>query len=349
MLTDTAVKKKTPDLKFAHVAPDVWKTLGALKRTGWVRRGVTDPESVQEHIISLRDIAASLDGLSVAEKDGLLDMLEVHDWPEAIHGDEVVVSDDDEELRRLKAAKFINEKIALETICKDLGEKGKEIMTLWLRFESAGDDAAKFAKQLDKYQAVEKALTYEREQGISLYEEFLRHSRKLISHPILLKKIQKLEQDFAMMTQKLPPEIFAIYFSPYTAHAILLEGKLFPTVEHAYQCQRYTDEKIIEEIREQTSPVKAWEVSSRYKHQQIPQFKDGEHKLGVMKELMRLKITQHDDVRRALLDSGKLKIVKHIMTYPPGDGFWDDGVNGEGLDHIGKMWMELRSELKRDS
>jgi ribA/ribD-fused uncharacterized protein len=146
--------------------------------------------------------------------------------------------------------------------------------------------------------------------------------------------------------QTLPLEIFYIYFSPYTAHAIEIDGSVFPTVEHAYQCKRYTDINIIEEIRQQTSPVKAWEVSSRYKHLQIPEFRDKEYKLKMMKELMVLKTQQHTEIQKALIDSGDMIIVKHIVTYPPGDGFWDDGVDGTGLNHIGKMWMEIRGELR---
>ncbi len=148
------------------------------------------------------------------------------------------------------------------------------------------------------------------------------------------------------MTEILPLEIFYIYFSPYTAHAIEVNGVVYPTVEHAYQCQRYTDPKIIAEILLARSPVKAWEVSSKYKHLQIPEFKKEEYKLKVMKELMKLKALQHEEVQKALIDSKDLKIVKHIVTYPPGDGFWDDGEDGTGINHIGKMWMEIREELK---
>ncbi len=144
------------------------------------------------------------------------------------------------------------------------------------------------------------------------------------------------------MPASLPLEKFYIYFSPYTAHAIEIGGLIFPTVEHAYQCQRYLDPKIIEEIRGAASPVKAWEISSKYKHLQVPEFKKEEHKLAVMKRLMQAKADQHEEVRKALLDSGDLKIVKHIVTYPPGDGFWDDGEDGTGLNHIGRMWMEIR-------
>jgi N-glycosidase YbiA len=143
-----------------------------------------------------------------------------------------------------------------------------------------------------------------------------------------------------------PLEKFYIYFSPYTSHAIEIDGVVYPTVEHAYQCARYTDPEIIEEVRSAKSPVKAWEVSSHYKHLQIPEFKNEAYKLEVMKKLMRLKAEQHEDVRQALIDSGDLHIVKHIVTYPPGDGFWDDGEDGKGLNHTGRMWTEIREEIR---
>ncbi len=146
--------------------------------------------------------------------------------------------------------------------------------------------------------------------------------------------------------KKLPLEIFYIYFSPYTAHAIEIDGVVYPTVEHAYQCARYTDKKIIAEIINARSPVKAWEVSTKYKHLQIPEFKKEEHKLEVMYKLMKLKALQHEEIKKALLDSKDLEIVKHIVTYPPGDGFWDDGEDGKGLNHIGKIWMKIREEIK---
>ncbi|KND47726.1 MAG: hypothetical protein AB201_02195 [Parcubacteria bacterium C7867-006] len=143
----------------------------------------------------------------------------------------------------------------------------------------------------------------------------------------------------------LPLEIFYIYFSPYTAHAIEIDGVVYPTLEHAYQCARYTDPKIIAEIISAKSPVKAWKASSKYKHLQIPEFKTGEHKLKIMEKLMRLKTEQHEEIQKALIDSGDLEIVKHIVTPPPGDSFWDDGEDGKGLNHIGKIWMKIREGL----
>ena len=145
------------------------------------------------------------------------------------------------------------------------------------------------------------------------------------------------------MSDILPLHIFFIYFSPYTAHAILVNDELYPTVEHAYQSLRYTDPTIIKEIKNAPSPVMAWEISSKYKHLQKDDFRA--HKLETMKMLMRLKVVQHQDIKQALIDSKGLKIVKHITTYPPGDGFWDDGQDGTGLNHMGRIWMEIRDEL----
>jgi 5'-deoxynucleotidase YfbR-like HD superfamily hydrolase len=187
-----------PPLIFAPFAPDTWAGLGSLKRTGWVVRGVANPETVQEHIISLMQIGASLD-VPPEEKEGLLEMLEVHDWPEAIIGDEVIVTNDLEERARLKADKFKREQAALESICAGMPEKGDEVMAFWLRFEISSDPAAVLARQIDKYQAVEKALEYEKAQGIALFQEFLDHARSSITHPVLLEKIRKLEEEFAAL------------------------------------------------------------------------------------------------------------------------------------------------------
>ena len=138
-------------------------------------------------------------------------------------------------------------------------------------------------------------------------------------------------------------EIFAIYFSPYSAHAISFEGKIYPTCEHAYQASRYEDQSIQEEIRTAMSPKLAWELSQKYKHLQNPDF--NEKRVEVMKNFCRLKIQQQEDVRNALAESKKLSIVKHITTGPPGDGFWCDGVRGEGENHYGKIWIKLREEM----
>jgi len=72
-------------------------------------------------------------------------------------------------------------------------------MALWLRQENSDDPAANFCRQLDKYQAVEKALEYEQAQGIPLFDEFLTYSINFINHPVLLERIEKLKEKWVTL------------------------------------------------------------------------------------------------------------------------------------------------------
>ncbi len=180
-------------LHFEQIAQNIYKVLDTLQRAGWVDHGVKNPESVKEHTIALLELAIEMeDELSEEEKFGLLEMLEVHDWPEALHGDEIILELKEGEQNQAKETKFKNEKRALQELCKDMPNR-EDIMDLWLRFESSDDPAASFGRELDKYQSVEKALEYEEEQGIALFEEFLKYSINFISHPVLLKRIEDLQ------------------------------------------------------------------------------------------------------------------------------------------------------------
>ncbi len=195
-MESSEVKNQKPLLKLEQMAPAIYQSLQDLKRTGWVMRGVENPESVKEHTVALIALAAELSQfLTEKETDGLIDMLEVHDWPEAIHGDEVILELHPHKRKVLKEVKFENERKSLTTLCADL-PNGEEIMSLWLRFENSNDPAAEFGRQLDKYQAVEKALEYEQMQGIALFDEFLKYSIHFIHHPVLLQRIEQLKSNW---------------------------------------------------------------------------------------------------------------------------------------------------------
>ena len=183
-------------LKYAHLVPHIWEALANLQRTGWVMRKVQNPESVQEHTIALKklasELASSLTDFTEEEKEDLFDMLEVHDWSEAIIGDEVIYTYDVEEKKKLKEAKFQREKETMAEISGQLGEVGKKIFDLWMRFETSDDQVAQFARELDKYQAIEKAMEYQKAQGIPLFQEFYDYSSPSITHPVIMERMEKL-------------------------------------------------------------------------------------------------------------------------------------------------------------
>lgn len=137
--------------------------------------------------------------------------------------------------------------------------------------------------------------------------------------------------------------MFALYFSGFSAHALEIDGVIYPTLEHAYHCLRFSDAAIAEEIRAARSPEKAWELSQRHKANRT--VLSDKEKIELMTMLTRAKIQQHPDVRHALIASEDQTIVKRIVSGPPGDGFWDIA-DGSGRNEWGMIWMTLRKELR---
>lgn len=65
-------------------------------------------------------------------------------------------------------------------------------------------------------------------------------------------------------------------------------------------------------------------------------------KVGVMRDAVRAKFTQHADIREILLSTGDAKIVEHTER----DSYWGDGGDGSGKNMLGRILMEIRDELK---
>lgn len=192
-----------PELSFAHLAPDIWDTLGKIPRTGWMVPGMPQEkcETVQGHSLALREMMWMFDGLddfTKKEKCEMLDIFEIHDWPEAIHGDQITATIKDPVVReKVKKNKFEREKAALEMICSEMESEGERVMDLWLRFETEekGDRVARFARELDTYQRIELSLYYELEYGIGgMFEEFCGNGLRRINNPFLVSKIKELKQ-----------------------------------------------------------------------------------------------------------------------------------------------------------
>ena len=133
------------------------------------------------------------------------------------------------------------------------------------------------------------------------------------------------------VTDKLYPlDQYEKFFGTFSAHAIEVDGTLYPTVEHSYHVSRYADNGVREEIRTAKSPYLAWEISQKYKSSQLPDFDT--KKVEVMEELCRAKLQQHADVKAALTTSGDDVIVKNFP-----DSFWGIGKNGIGKNVMGVM------------
>lgn len=130
-------------------------------------------------------------------------------------------------------------------------------------------------------------------------------------------------------------------FDNFSAHAIDIWGRKFPTSEHAYQWKKFesTNLRVGEKILNATSPLNAKKIADNNKEYIHSGF--SEIKVGVMEEVLRAKVAQHDEVREILLKSGE----KNIIENSPVDSFWGVGLDGKGGNMLGKLWVKVKSEI----
>lgn len=140
--------------------------LAALPRTGWLLRGVTDPESIAEHSLGVAFVASMLvddlraRGVAV-DGERVLRMALIHDAAEAFTGDIPM------------PAKSPELKAALARAEDDLLARAltPDQLALWREAEAGATLEARVIKAADKLQMLIKALTYT-QQGRGRLDEF---------------------------------------------------------------------------------------------------------------------------------------------------------------------------------
>jgi hypothetical protein len=130
--------------------------------------------------------------------------------------------------------------------------------------------------------------------------------------------------------------------SNFSAFDLIWNTNLFPTSEHAYQWQKFPPELSIlrESIRTAPSAHEAFRIA-RVNHMSVrPNWESV--KVEVMRRILRAKAGRHEYVRRKLLETGDRQIIENSWR----DNFWGWGENKDGTNMLGKLWMEVRDEIK---
>lgn len=137
--------------------------------------------------------------------------------------------------------------------------------------------------------------------------------------------------------------------SPYP---VRWQGQTYRTTEALFQCLRFTDQTIIEDIRSQKSPMGVKMVAKKHRDAMVldpcsPQ------DLENMRLCLRLKLEQHPQLKTDLLATGDEVIIEDCSKRPRGNSlFWGAASRGgdwNGKNWLGKLWMELRSSLRTGS
>jgi len=129
--------------------------------------------------------------------------------------------------------------------------------------------------------------------------------------------------------------------SNFSAFAVEFNGHLFQTAEHAYHFQKFPNSGTVRNgIIFAASAHSAFKTAEDFKTERRADW--DLVKVDIMRDILRAKVDQHEYVRRKLLETGERELIENSWR----DDFWGWGPNRTGRNMLGRLWMEVRSELK---
>lgn len=131
------------------------------------------------------------------------------------------------------------------------------------------------------------------------------------------------------------------YLSNFSAFRVAFGRVLFATAEEAYHWQKFTDAPMVQKLMlGAMSAHDAFKIAERHKADCRPDWDRA--KVPIMKDILRAKAAQHEYVCRKLLETGDRELIENSWR----DDFWGWGPNRDGQNMLGKLWMEVRAELR---
>lgn len=168
--------------------------LKEIKRTGWILKGVKNPESVADH-----SWGVSLLAMLLAEKDldleKLLKMTVVHDLGEIVPGD--VVWKSGKKIVGSQAKKRRKELKVLQELFNG-HPAADEFISLLKEFNEQKTEEAKFLKSVEKLEMALQALIYESDNKAKIsLDEFFENAEKYLERSKLepiFRELQKMRK-----------------------------------------------------------------------------------------------------------------------------------------------------------
>jgi ribA/ribD-fused uncharacterized protein len=134
-------------------------------------------------------------------------------------------------------------------------------------------------------------------------------------------------------------------FSNLFRRSVLFEDRVYPTAEHAYQAGKARKDKVREWILSAPTPaLVAMAAHGLYTWDIVPEW--SERKYDRMREVLRAKFTQHEDLKELLISTGTARLVESGTVSNLVNRTWGE-VNGKGKNMLGILLMELRAELSK--
>lgn len=129
-------------------------------------------------------------------------------------------------------------------------------------------------------------------------------------------------------------------FSNFAPYGIEKNDKWWPTTEHYFQAQKFKEPAYQERIRMSDTPEAAKVLGKEKKHLRRSDWEN--IKEQIMLDAVRIKFRTHEVPRRLLLSTCEYELIENA----PMDAYWGCGKDGSGLNKLGKILMQVRSELR---
>ena len=127
----------------------------------------------------------------------------------------------------------------------------------------------------------------------------------------------------------------------FSSFKVEVDGYLYASLEEAFQSLLFLPD--YPEISLQIKNSHSAHEAQKIMHENIDKVKyNADEKICLMEKLLRLKLDQNPYVLKKLLETKNHIIVEDS----PKDNYWGWGINRDGENHLGKLWMKLREEYK---
>lgn len=135
--------------------------------------------------------------------------------------------------------------------------------------------------------------------------------------------------------------------SNFSSFRVTWRGIDFDTSEHAYQWSKFDQVGglaevvfIRDDIRRARSAHDAFKIAETHKIYRRSNWES--ERVGIMREILKAKASQHEYVLRKLMATGDRELIENSWR----DDFWGWGEDRDGENMLGKLWMEIRDELR---
>jgi ribA/ribD-fused uncharacterized protein len=132
------------------------------------------------------------------------------------------------------------------------------------------------------------------------------------------------------------------FLSNFWKCPFIIDDKIYITNEHYYQSMKARSERSRKRIRDADTPYLA-----KKRGRSVNIREDWEEvKVDIMRKGLKAKFTQNESLKQKLLKTGDAYLEEGNDW---GDTFWGvDLDTGKGQNHLGKMLMKLRDDLRNE-